>query len=139
MRILHLAGRAARQVLQDHLPERCHRAPCRPGSAAVPGGPPEPVAGGGVYLCCHPGRRGPGHRCLYTAYRRLTGSKLDADRAGAGRAGAGLWSWTGTEGQVHHSDHCVQYLSIRCTTHLAAAGVGSSVGSIGDSYDNAPT
>ncbi len=30
-----------------------------------------------------------------------------------------------------------QYLSIRYTERLAEAGMGSSVGSVGDSYDNA--
>jgi transposase InsO family protein len=48
-----------------------------------------------------------------------------------------LWSRTGTEGLVHHSDRGVQYLSIRYTERLAEAGVESSVGSVGDSYDNA--
>ena len=38
---------------------------------------------------------------------------------------------------VHHSDRGVQYLSIRYTERLAEAGVEASVGSIGDSYDNA--
>lgn len=48
-----------------------------------------------------------------------------------------LWSRTGTEGLVHHRDRGSQYLSIRYTERLAEAGVESSVGSIGDSYDNA--
>jgi len=38
---------------------------------------------------------------------------------------------------VHHSDRGVQYLSIRYTDRLAAAGIERSVGSTGDSYDNA--
>jgi transposase InsO family protein len=38
---------------------------------------------------------------------------------------------------VHHSDSGVQYLSIRYTERLAEAGIEPSVGSIGDSYDNA--
>ena len=38
---------------------------------------------------------------------------------------------------VHHSDRGVQYLSIRYTERLAEAGIQPSVGSIGDSYDNA--
>ena len=38
---------------------------------------------------------------------------------------------------VHHSDRGVQYLSIRYTERLAEAGIERSVGSIGDSYDNA--
>jgi transposase InsO family protein len=41
------------------------------------------------------------------------------------------------DGLVHHSDHGVQYLSIKYTERLAEAGVEASVGSIGDSYDNA--
>jgi transposase InsO family protein len=41
------------------------------------------------------------------------------------------------EGLIHHSDRGVQYLSIRYTERLAEAGIESSVGSIGDSYDNA--
>ena len=38
---------------------------------------------------------------------------------------------------VHHSDRGVQYLSIRYTERLADAGIHASVGSVGDSYDNA--
>ena len=42
-----------------------------------------------------------------------------------------------SERLVHHSDRGVQYLSIRYTERLAEAGIESSVGSRGDSYDNA--
>jgi putative transposase len=42
-----------------------------------------------------------------------------------------------TEALVHHSDRGVQYLSIRYTERLAEAGIEPSVGSRGDSYDNA--
>jgi putative transposase len=38
---------------------------------------------------------------------------------------------------IHHSDRGVQYVSIRYTQRLAEAGVEPSVGSVGDSYDNA--
>ena len=38
---------------------------------------------------------------------------------------------------VHHSDRGVQYLSIRYTERLSEAGIEPSVGSRGDSYDNA--
>jgi putative transposase len=41
------------------------------------------------------------------------------------------------EDLIHHSDHGVQYLSIRYTERLAEAGIEPSVGSVGDSYDNA--
>ena len=40
-------------------------------------------------------------------------------------------------GLVHHSDRGTQYLAIRYTERLADAGVVNSVGSRGDSYDNA--
>ena len=40
-------------------------------------------------------------------------------------------------GLVHHSDRGVQYLAIRYTERLAEAGVVNSVGSKGDSYDDA--
>ena len=42
-----------------------------------------------------------------------------------------------TDALVHHSDRGVQYLSIRYTERLAEAGIEPSVGSRGDSYDNA--
>jgi len=48
-----------------------------------------------------------------------------------------LFTRTGTKGLVHHSDRGCQYLSIRYTERLAEAGIESSVGSVGDSYDNA--
>ena len=38
---------------------------------------------------------------------------------------------------VHHSDRGSQYLSIRYTERLEDAGITPSVGSVGDSYDNA--
>jgi putative transposase len=38
---------------------------------------------------------------------------------------------------VHHSDRGSQYVSIKYTERLAAAGIEPSVGSVGDSYDNA--
>jgi putative transposase len=48
-----------------------------------------------------------------------------------------LWSRSGAKGTVHHSDRGSQYLSIRYTERLAEAGVEPSVGSVGDSFDNA--
>ena len=39
--------------------------------------------------------------------------------------------------EIHHSDRGAQYLSIRYTQRLAEAGIEPSVGSKGDSYDNA--
>jgi transposase InsO family protein len=40
-------------------------------------------------------------------------------------------------GLIHHSDRGCQYLSIRYTERLAEVGIEASVGSVGDSYDNA--
>lgn len=40
-------------------------------------------------------------------------------------------------GLVHHSDRGSQYVSIKYTERLAGAGLVPSVGSVGDSYDNA--
>ncbi len=40
-------------------------------------------------------------------------------------------------GLVHHSDSGSQYLVLRYTDRLAEAGIEPSVGSVGDSYDNA--
>jgi len=40
-------------------------------------------------------------------------------------------------GLVHHSDRGVQYVSIRYPERLLDAGIAPSVGSVGDSYDNA--
>jgi transposase InsO family protein len=41
------------------------------------------------------------------------------------------------DGLVHHSDRGVQYVSFRYTERLAEVGIEPSVGSVGDSYDNA--
>ncbi len=48
-----------------------------------------------------------------------------------------IWSRSGAKGVVHHSDRGSQYLSIRYSERLAEAGAQPSVGSVGDSYDNA--
>jgi len=48
-----------------------------------------------------------------------------------------LYARPGLEQLVHHSDRGGQYLSIRYTERLTEAGIEPSVGSIGDSYDNA--
>lgn len=52
-----------------------------------------------------------------------------------------IWTRRGQplDGLIHHSDRGVQFLSIRYTERLATAGAIASVGSKGDSYDNALT
>ncbi len=74
--------------------------------------------------------------------RRITGwrvsSSLHTDLA-LDALDMAIWS-RGTAdltGLIHHSDRGVQYLAIRYTERLAEAGVVNSVGSRGDSYDNA--
>ncbi len=42
-----------------------------------------------------------------------------------------------SDGLIHHSDRGSQYVSIRYSERLAEAGIEPSVGSRGDSYDNA--
>lgn len=53
----------------------------------------------------------------------------------------GLWTRAreghDTSSLIHHSDKGVQYIAIRYTQRLADAGIVASVGSTGDSYDNA--
>ena len=53
----------------------------------------------------------------------------------------GLWTRAhagrDTKGVIAHSDKGVQYLAVRYTQRLAEAGAVASVGSTGDSYDNA--
>jgi transposase InsO family protein len=48
-----------------------------------------------------------------------------------------LWARGNAEGLIHHSDRGSQYLAIRYTERLADAGIQCSVGTTGDSYDNA--
>jgi putative transposase len=48
-----------------------------------------------------------------------------------------LWARAGAKGVIHHSDRGSQYLSIRYSERLKEAGFEPSVGSVGDSYDNA--
>jgi len=38
---------------------------------------------------------------------------------------------------IHHADHGSQYTSIKLTTRLVRAGIRASMGTVGDSYDNA--
>ncbi|MFC8425497.1 transposase [Streptomyces sp. NPDC057236] len=38
---------------------------------------------------------------------------------------------------VHHTDRGCQYTSVKLTTRLVTAGIQASMGSVGDSFDNA--
>jgi len=48
-----------------------------------------------------------------------------------------MWARSKPKGVTHHSDRGSQYLSIHYTDRLMEAGFKASVGSVGDSYDNA--
>ncbi len=48
-----------------------------------------------------------------------------------------LWARKNLQELIHHSDRGSQYLSIRYTERLAEAEIAASVGTTGDSYDNA--
>lgn len=48
-----------------------------------------------------------------------------------------LWARGKPRGVTHHSDRGSQYLSIHYSDRLAETGFEASVGSVGDSYDNA--
>lgn len=50
--------------------------------------------------------------------------------------GPALWPACGT-GLIRHSDRSVHYVSIKYTDRLIEAGITPTVGSVGDSYDNA--
>jgi putative transposase len=69
------------------------------------------------------------------AYSMKTSLVLDAlEQAVWARARDGVEDLTGL---IHHSDRGSQYTSIAFTERLIDAGVDSSVGSVGDAYDNA--
>jgi putative transposase len=84
----------------------------------------------------------------YTAFvvdacsRRIVGWQVAASlQVGLALDALEMALWTRRDapldGLVHHSDRGGQYLALRYTTRLEAAGIVPSVGSKGDSYDNA--
>ena len=129
----------------DH-PDRRRRTPVRrPGAAAVRRRRTQPALGGGHHLLPHlrPGGSTP---------RSSSTCSPAGSWAGRSRpACAPTWPWTPSRwgcgpgsraghdltGLIHHSDRGVQYLAVRYTERLAEAGAVASVGSRGDSYDNA--
>ncbi|ANF56822.1 DDE-type integrase/transposase/recombinase [Halotalea alkalilenta] len=64
------------------------------------------------------------------------GERMTADLAGEALQMA-LWCRQMPKKVIVHSDRGSQYVSIRYTKRLAEVGVEPSVGSVGDSYDNA--
>ena len=118
------------------------RLPARPGEPAVPCAAPERAVGVGFHLrrdLAGLRLRGLRHRRLRPPHRRLAGQPYGSCSLRARRPGAGCADRRPVQGGglVHHSDRGVQYVSIRYTERLADAGIEPSVGSVGDSYDNA--
>ena len=97
--------------------------------------------GGGLHLCLDVAvlaLRGLRHRRVRPPHRGLAGQHQHVYRLRARCIGAGAVSRQPELGSlIHHSDRGSQYVSIRYTERLGEAGVEPSVGSRGDSYDNA--
>ena len=120
-------------------PNRPPRAPWRPLLRRRIGRRP---MGRRLHLCrdlARLGARGLRARRLRPPDRRLAGVAHGARRLGSRRPGAGAARPAPCPGGglVHHSDRGVQHLSITHTERLAEAGIEPSVGSVGDSDDNA--
>ena len=82
------------------------------------------------------------HRRVLTPHRRLAHQGDDADRAAPRRARDGAVDPRQqadelVHGLIHHSDAGGQYTAIRYSHRLADVGAVASIGSVGDSYDNA--
>lgn len=114
----------------------------RPGQTQLPRSRSQPSVGSRSYLRGHLVRlhlRRLRHRRLQPPHRRLAGVHLPVCRPRSRRPGNGDLDQAGPHlnGLVHHRDRGVQYLSIRYTERLAEAEAAPSVGSRGDSYDDA--
>jgi len=116
--------------------------PARQGQSSVPRAGAEPAVGGRLHLCAT--RAG----FVYVAFlidacaRPIVGWRVSRT-AHAGFVLDALEQALHARrpmhdgGLVHHSERGVQDVSIKYTERLAAAGIEPSVGSVGDSYDNA--
>jgi transposase InsO family protein len=107
---------------------------------AIPGAATKPAVGQRFHVCVDLARicvRRLRDRRLCPAHRRLAGEQFNADGLCAGRLGAGPVCPEREDGLIHHSDRGSQYVSIRYSERLTQAGIEPSVGSKGDSYDNA--
>ena len=83
--------------------------------------------------------RGVRYQCLCPQERWLARVDIDANRFRTGRADQAIRQGapSAADNLIHHSDRGSQYLSIKYTERLAEAGIDTSIGSVGDSYDNA--
>ena len=117
------------------------------GEPGVRGPGPEPAVGIGLHIRPHLERvrlYGLRDRHLRPAHCRLEGVALGDGRVRSLRAALDALEQALHErrpfagsGLVHHGDRGVQYLAIAYSERLADADIEPSVGSVGDSYDNA--
>ena len=143
MRRLGLRGVMRGKVVRTTIGDTQGAVPAGPSQPAVPGRAAEPAVGLGLHVrldLARLGVRGLRHRRLRAAHRRLARQQLDADRLRARRAGAGAVRAPARARQQPGPSLAIaasQYVSIRYSERLAEAGIEPSVGSKGDSYDNA--
>jgi transposase InsO family protein len=137
------AGRAARPQTGHHEALRRAGSPSRSGQAPVRRAGTEPAVGRPHHLFEDPGRVPlyRVHRCLHPQGRRLGRGghrrMQTLPLQGLERALPGSNARLRDGRPVHHSDRGVQYVSLAYTETLAAQGVAASVGTSGNSYDNA--
>jgi putative transposase len=81
--------------------------------------------------------RGLRDRCILPQHRRLAVSSSVKTDLVLDALEQALHARSDKDGLVHHSDRGTQYLSIRYSERLAECGIQASVGTTGDSYDNA--
>ena len=143
MRTHGAAERRARQKGPDDDPRSGSRLPARPRQPPVQDTAAECLVGLRLHLRRDLERlrlRGLRDRCTYS--RRIVGWRVSRTAHAAFVLDAleqALHERRPAKGGglVHHSDRGSQYLALRYTERLAEAGIEPSVGSVGDSYDNA--
>ena len=141
MRQMGLQGVMRGKPVQDDDQRQGGAVPARPGEPAVPGAAAERAVGGGLHLC----RDLAGF--VYVAFvidafaRRIVGwrvSRTAQAELRAGRAGAGAPDRRPVRAAVSSITATGRAIRLdQYTERLAEAGIEPSVGSVGDSYDNA--
>ena len=102
---------------------------------SISGWPTSPMSGPGPASAMRPSSSTPSAAASWAGGSQPHCAPTSRSMPSRWPSGAGV---TGpSPGLVHHSDRGSQYLAIRYTERLEDAGVVNSVGSKGDSYDNA--
>lgn len=135
---------APRQASARHDPGQ-GRHPCRgPAEPAVHRACPERGLGHRPHVCPHPGRVGlrrihRGHlrpEARVMARRGVQGHRARHDPAADRVVAARPRGAPRGARRTHPSQRCGQYTSVHLTEHLALEGIRTSIGSVGDAYDN---